>query len=42
MANITIIGAGGYVFPLRLAGDILSHAALQNCRSEERRVGKEC
>ena len=31
MAKITIIGAGGYVFPLRLAGDILSHAALQNC-----------
>ena len=31
MANITIIGAGGYVFPLRLAGDILSHAALKDC-----------
>jgi alpha-galactosidase len=30
MAKITIIGAGGFVFPLRLAGDILSHAALQN------------
>jgi alpha-galactosidase len=30
MAKIAIIGAGGFVFPLRLAGDILSHASLQN------------
>jgi alpha-galactosidase len=30
MAKIAIIGAGGYVFPLRLVGDILSHAALQD------------
>lgn len=29
MAKIAIIGAGGYVFPLRLIGDILSHPALQ-------------
>lgn len=29
MANITIIGAGGYVFPLRLIADILSHPELQ-------------
>ncbi|CAA9567193.1 MAG: GH4 [uncultured Thermomicrobiales bacterium] len=30
MAKITIIGAGGYVFPLRLVGDILSLPALQS------------
>jgi alpha-galactosidase len=30
MAKIAIIGAGGHVFPLRLAGDILSFPALQN------------
>jgi alpha-galactosidase len=30
MANITIIGAGGYVFPLRLSADILSHAGLSD------------
>jgi alpha-galactosidase len=30
MAKIAIIGAGGYVFPLRLAADLLSHKALQN------------
>ncbi len=29
MANITIIGAGGYVFPLRLTADILSQPELQ-------------
>jgi len=29
VAKITIIGAGGYVFPLRLVGDILSLPALQ-------------
>jgi alpha-galactosidase len=29
MAKITIIGAGGYVFPLRLTADILSHRELQ-------------
>jgi alpha-galactosidase len=29
MAKIAIIGAGGYVFPLRLIGDILSHPELQ-------------
>lgn len=29
--RIAIIGAGGYVFPLRLIGDILSFPALQNC-----------
>lgn len=29
MANITIIGAGGYVFPLRLVADILSFPELQ-------------
>ncbi len=31
MAKIAIIGAGGYVFPLRLVGDILSHPELQDC-----------
>ena len=31
-AKIAIIGAGGFVFPLRLVGDILSHAALQNIK----------
>ena len=30
MAKIAIIGAGGYVFPLRLIGDILSHPELQD------------
>ena len=30
MAKIAIIGAGGFVFPLRLAGDILSHKSLQS------------
>ena len=30
MAKIAIIGAGGHVFPLRLAADILSFPALQN------------
>jgi alpha-galactosidase len=30
MPKITIIGAGGYVFPLRLIGDLLSFPALQN------------
>jgi alpha-galactosidase len=30
MANITIIGAGGYVFPLRLIADVLSHPELQD------------
>ena len=30
MAKIVIIGAGGHVFPLRLAADILSFPALQN------------
>ena len=30
MAKIAIIGAGGFVFPLRLAGDILGHKALQS------------
>jgi alpha-galactosidase len=30
MAKITIIGAGGYVFPLRLTADILSHPDLQD------------
>ena len=30
MANITIIGAGGYVFPLRLVADVLSFPALQS------------
>jgi alpha-galactosidase len=29
MTKIAIIGAGGYVFPLRLIGDILSHPELQ-------------
>ncbi|MGL4610785.1 MAG: alpha-glucosidase/alpha-galactosidase [Trueperaceae bacterium] len=29
-AKITIIGAGGYVFPLRLTADILSHPELQD------------
>ncbi len=28
--KITIIGAGGFVFPLRLVGDILSFSELQN------------
>lgn len=31
MAKITIIGAGGYVFPLRLIGDLLSFPELQDC-----------
>jgi alpha-galactosidase len=30
MANITIIGAGGYVFPLRLVADVLSFSELQD------------
>ncbi len=30
MAKITIIGAGGYVFPLRLVADVLSFPALQD------------
>ena len=30
MAKITIIGAGGYVFPLRLVGDILSFPGLRD------------
>ena len=30
MAKITIIGAGGFVFPLRLIGDILSFTELQD------------
>lgn len=30
MAKIAIIGAGGYVFPFRLIGDLLSFPALQN------------
>lgn len=30
MAKITIIGAGGYVFPLRLIGDLFSYPALQD------------
>lgn len=30
MAKIAIIGAGGYVFPLRLVGDILSFGELQD------------
>ena len=29
--KIAIIGAGGYVFPLRLIGDILSFPALRDC-----------
>ncbi|MCC6314729.1 MAG: alpha-galactosidase [Thermomicrobiales bacterium] len=31
MAKIAIVGAGGYVFPLRLIGDLLSHPELQSC-----------
>ena len=31
LAKVAIIGAGGYVFPLRLIGDILSHPELQDC-----------
>lgn len=30
MTKIAIIGAGGYVFPLRLVGDLLSYPALRN------------
>ena len=30
MAKIAIIGAGGYVFPLRLVGDLLSFPALRD------------
>lgn len=30
MTKIAIIGAGGYVFPLRLIGDILSHSDLRD------------
>ena len=29
MAKITIVGAGGYVFPFRLVGDLLSYPALR-------------
>jgi len=32
MANISIIGAGGWMFPLRLIGDLLSFPTLQNSR----------
>jgi alpha-galactosidase len=31
MAKIAIIGAGGYVFPLRLIGDLLSFPELRTC-----------
>jgi alpha-galactosidase len=31
LTKVAIIGAGGYVFPLRLIGDILSHPELQDC-----------
>src|SRR2546423_1323706 len=31
MAKITIVGAGGYVFPIRLSVDILSFKELQDC-----------
>jgi alpha-galactosidase len=34
MAKITIIGAGGYVFPLRLSMDILSYPELQDAHFE--------
>jgi alpha-galactosidase len=34
MAKITIVGAGGYVFPLRLAMDILSYPELQDAHFE--------
>jgi alpha-galactosidase len=30
MAKITIVGAGGYVFPFRLIGDLLSYPALRD------------
>src|SRR5690348_10656668 len=30
MAKIAIVGAGGYVFPLRLVGDLLSFPALRD------------
>ena len=30
MAKIAIIGAGGFVFPLRLIGDVLSFSELQD------------
>jgi alpha-galactosidase len=30
MAKVTIVGAGGYVFPLRLIGDLLSFPALRD------------
>ncbi len=29
MAKIAVVGAGGYVFPLRLIGDLLSFPALR-------------
>lgn len=32
MAKIAIIGADGYIFPLRLIGDILSYPELQSSR----------
>ncbi|HEY3080234.1 MAG TPA: alpha-glucosidase/alpha-galactosidase [Chloroflexota bacterium] len=31
MPKIAIVGAGGYVFPLRLVGDLLSFPALRDC-----------
>ena len=31
--KITIIGAGGYVFPFRLIGDLLSFPALRSASS---------
>ncbi len=34
MTKITIVGAGGYVFPLRLAMDILSYPELQDAHFE--------
>jgi hypothetical protein len=30
MAKITVVGAGGYVFPFRLIGDLLSYPALRD------------
>jgi alpha-galactosidase len=41
MAKITIIGAGGYVFPLRLTADILSHPELQDSTCALMDIDKE-
>jgi alpha-galactosidase len=41
MAKITIIGAGGYEFPLRLTADILSHPEIQGSTLASMDIDKE-